>query len=69
LKNAANEQNTLEIIAILFSVRDKGQPRLIKHCDPTLKQLKELFPDTQLRDKAIQAFEKETQSSEEESKE
>lgn len=59
----------MDIINVLFSVRDKGQPRLVKHCDPALKHLKETFPDTQLRDKAIQAFEKEAASSEEESKE
>lgn len=50
------EQNTFDIIHALFAIRDKGQPRLVKHCDPALKLLREQFTRDGLKEMAIKAF-------------
>ena len=36
-----DDKSTIDIIGVLFEIRDKGQARMVKHCDPSLKILKE----------------------------
>ena len=46
----------MDIIKALFEVREKKQARLLKYCDPAMKQLQTQFGKDGLKEKAIKAF-------------
>ena len=53
-----SDQTTIDTLIVLFEIRDKGQARMLKHCDPALKRLKEVYSEAKadFRKAAIDAL-------------
>ena len=44
------------MIQTLFEVKEKKQPRMVKHCDTAIKYLQTKLGKDTLKDKAVNAF-------------